>query len=91
MRMQFTPLLIDDAKIFTLSDLLHTLRTVSPEKIQYFSDNDFFSIWLDRKGFNELAEEFRPIHGSGPKLAQKLASLVEKWIDIYRVQGKNGV
>ncbi len=84
LRMNYTPLLIDDIKIVTLSDLLNTLRTVSPEKIQYFSDNDFFSIWLDRKGYNEIAEEFRPIHGSGPKLAQKLASIVEKWIDIYR-------
>ncbi|MDZ7334969.1 MAG: hypothetical protein ONB32_07390 [candidate division KSB1 bacterium] len=80
-RMHFTPLLIDDIKIFTLNDLLHTLRTVSPEKIQYFSDNDFFSIWLDRKGYNELAEQFRPIHGSGYKLVQKLAAVVEKWID----------
>jgi len=71
-------------KIFNLHDLLHTLRTIDPHKIQYFSDNDLFSIWLDRKGYPELAEEFRPIHGSGQKLEQTLADIVEKWIEIYQ-------
>ena len=83
MRMENTPLVIDGIKIFNLQDLLHTLRTIEPEKIQYFSDNDLFSIWLDRKGYPELAEEFRPIHGSGHKLGRTLADTVEKWIEKY--------
>ena len=89
LRMDYTPLVIDGIKIFNLQDLLHTLRTIEPEKIQYFSDNDLFSIWLDRKGYPELAEEFRPIHGSGAKLEEALADIVEKWIHIYeRKEGK---
>jgi hypothetical protein len=84
MRMDYTPLVIDGIKIFNLHDLLHTLRTVAPEKIQYFSDNDLFSIWLDRKGYPELAEEFRPVHGSGHKLESTLADIVEKWIEVYQ-------
>lgn len=84
LRMDYTPLIIDGIKIFNLQDLLHTLRTIEPEKIQYFSDNDLFSIWLDRKGYTELAEEFRPVHGSGHKLERTLADIVEKWIGIYQ-------
>jgi len=84
LRMDYTPLVIDGIKIFDLRDLLHTLRTIEPEKIQHFSDNDVFSIWLDRKGYTELAEEFRPVHGSGQKLEKTLAAIVEKWIDIYQ-------
>jgi hypothetical protein len=88
LRMNYTPLVIDGMKIFTLRDLLKTLHTIEPEKIQNFSDNDYFSIWLDRKGYSELAEEFRPIHGSGIKLEKKLAEVVEKWISIYKARGR---
>jgi hypothetical protein len=89
LRMNDTPLIIDGNKVFNLYDLLHTLRTIDPDKIQYLSDNDFFSNWLDRKGYPELAEEFRPIHGSGAKLEEALADIVEKWIHIYeRKEGK---
>ncbi len=84
MRMEYTPLVIDGIKISNLNELLHTLRTIDPQKIQYFSDNDLFSIWLDRKGYTELAEEFRPIHGSGHKLGRTLADIVEKWIEKYQ-------
>jgi len=88
LRMNYTPLKIDGIKIFNLYDLLSTLRIIDPEKIQHFSDNDYFSNWLDRKGYSELAEEFRPIHGSGNKLGTTLADTVEKWIKIYeRRQG----
>lgn len=89
LRMSFTPLIIDGIKIFTLKDLLNTLESIEPEKIQYFSDNDFFSIWLDRKGYTELADEFRPIHGSGVKLERRLAEVVEKWIQIYEARGRS--
>lgn len=88
LRMNYTPLIIDGMKIFTLRDLLKTLHTIEPEKIQNFSDNDYFSIWLDRKGYSELAEEFRPIHGSGIKLEKKLAEVVEKWINFYEERGR---
>jgi hypothetical protein len=84
LRMDYTPIIIDGMKIFNLNDLLRALRTIDPAKIQYLSDNDYFSIWLDRRGYTELAEEFRPIHGSGEKLEKTLASIVEKWIEIYR-------
>ncbi len=88
LRMDYTPIVIDGTIIFDLNDLLNALRTVDPDKIQYFSDNDYFSIWLDRRGYTELAQEFRPIHGSGHKLEKTLASIVEKWIEIYRQREK---
>jgi hypothetical protein len=82
-RMQKTPLIINGGKIFNLSDLHASLQTLSPEKIQPYSDNDIISSWLDRRGYPELAEELRPIHGSGPQLCQTLAQIVEKWIRAY--------
>lgn len=82
-RMNCTPLIIDDVKIFNLQELLDLLRSVDPCKIQEYSDNDIFSSWLDRKGYTELADELRPIHGSGLKLAQTLADIVERWMKKY--------
>jgi len=87
-RMRFTPLIIDDHRIFSLDDLLTLLRTIDPRKIQTFSDNDIFSTWLDRKCYPELAEELRPIHGSGPKLEKNIADAVEKWKRIYDKHGQ---
>ncbi|OGL44859.1 MAG: hypothetical protein A2161_12110 [Candidatus Schekmanbacteria bacterium RBG_13_48_7] len=83
LRMNCTPLIIDDIKIFNLQELMDTLKSVDSNKIQEFSDNDIFSSWLDRKGYTELADELRPIHGSGTKLAKILVDIVEKWMRIY--------
>ncbi len=77
------PLIIDGTKVFSLEDLRQTLRAASPDIIQPFSDNDTISSWLDRKGFSELAEELRPIHGSGWKLTEMLVSIIEKWQKAY--------
>ncbi|UCH94455.1 MAG: hypothetical protein JSV88_29875, partial [Candidatus Aminicenantes bacterium] len=87
-RMNYTPLIIEQNKIFNLEDLLNVLLTVDHDKIQYFSDNDMFSTWLDHQGYPELAEEFRPIHNIGPKLEKILSDIVEKWIKIYRSREK---
>ncbi len=83
LRLNATPLTINGAKVFNLQDLVNLLRTISPDKIQPFSDNDIISSWLDRKGYSELAEELRPIHGSGARLSETLASIVEKWQKLY--------
>jgi len=79
LRLNATPLAIDGIKVFTLDDLLRALRTIPSDIIQPFSDNDIISSWLDRKGFSELAEELRPIHGSGEKLSETLMAIIEKW------------
>jgi hypothetical protein len=89
LRMKRTPLVIGGRKIFTLSDLFASLRTLTPEIIQPYSDDDIISSWLDRKGFPELAEELRPIHGSGAKLSDTLSQAVEKWMKIYRETGRD--
>jgi hypothetical protein len=83
LRLNSTPLTIDSVKVFNLEDLLNVIRTIPPDKIQPFSDNDIISSWLDRKGYSELAEELRPIHGSGVKLSETLASIIEKWQKVY--------
>jgi hypothetical protein len=83
LRLNSTPLTIDSIKVFNIEDLLNVLRTIPPDKIQSLSDNDIISSWLDRKGYSELAEELRPIHGSGVKLSVTLASMIEKWQKVY--------
>lgn len=83
LRMEKTPIIIDDTKVFDLSGLLDTLRNADPSTIQPLSDSDTFSTWLDCKSYPELAEELRPIHGSGKRLSLKIAGIVEKWIKIY--------
>jgi hypothetical protein len=88
-RIDRMPLVIDGRQIFTLADLLASLQTVAPAKIQPYSDDDIFSSWLDRKGYPELAEEFRPIHGSGPKLCQTLREIVGRWIEVYSERAEN--
>jgi hypothetical protein len=82
-RLDATPLAVNGVKVFNLDDLLGALRTIPPEIIQPFSDNDIISSWLDRKGFSELAEELRPIHGSGLKLTETLVSIIEKWQKVH--------
>ena len=80
------PLVIDSVEIFDLPDLLEELRRADPAKIQKHSDTDAFSNWLDLKCYPELAKELRPIHGSGEKLSQTLAAIVEKWMKTYKVR-----
>jgi hypothetical protein len=88
-RLKRTPLSIGERKIFSLPELLTTLRTADPDILQPYSDNDVISSWLDRKGYPELAEELRPIHGSGGRLRQTLVEVVDKWIGIYQDRERN--
>jgi len=83
-RMQRTPLSLAGAKAFDLAGLLAALRAQAPEAIQPFSDNDIISSWLDRRGYPELAEELRPVHGSGPELKKVVTDIVAKWLEVYR-------
>lgn len=83
-----TPLVIDGRTIHDLSQLLKALRTVDASKIRPIADVDTFSNWLDRKGYPELAEELRPMHGSGVRFEKKRADVIEKWIRRYRRRKK---
>lgn len=82
-RMASTPLIIDEEKAYNLKELLHLLKNSDQSKIQRLSDKDSFSSWLDRKGYSELAEELRPIHGTGQNLIKSLTDIIQKWIPIY--------
>lgn len=88
-RIHSTSLAIGEERVFSLDDLLNALHKVEPEMIQHLSDNDVFSNWLDRKGYPELAEEIRPIHGSGEKLKEALVESVSKWIALYEQRGES--
>ena len=83
-RMRRTPLVLGDRKIFTLDHLHAAILDLDPETIQPYADNDILSGWLDRQGYPELAEELRPIHGSGVGLSRTLTQAIEKWIRLYK-------
>ncbi len=83
LRIEKTPIIIDNIEVFDLAGLLDALRKTKPSTIQPLSNTDTFSTWLDCKSYPELAEELRPIHGSGKKSSFKIAGIVEKWIKIY--------
>ena len=76
-KVERTPLILDDNKIYNLQDMIGVLKRIDPAKLQEFSDNDIISSWLDRQGYTELAEELRPIHGSGKKLVRTLIDIFE--------------
>jgi hypothetical protein len=76
-----TPLVVEGHEVFSPAELRRVLLQVEPGKIQPLSDDDVFSTWLDRQGYPELAEELRPIHGSGPKLRESLVQTIGKWAD----------
>jgi hypothetical protein len=82
-RMKSTPLIVDKIKANNLNELLHLLKNADHSEIEKLSNNDAFSSWLDRKGYSELAEELRPIHGTGQSLNKSLTATVEKWISVY--------
>jgi hypothetical protein len=82
-RIHSTSLRIGEERVYSLDGLLKALHKVEPELIQNLSDNDVFSNWLDRKGYPELAEEIRPIHGSGEKLKEALVQSISKWLALY--------
>lgn len=86
-RLDRTPLIIGRLKINNLDLLLAALRSLPPEAIQPYSDNDIISSWLDRRGYPELADELRPIHDSGAALRHTLVEIVEKWITVYGERG----
>jgi len=86
-RLKSKPLVIGKERVYSLRDLLDALEKVNPQMIQDLSNNDAFSTWLDRKGYPELAEEIRPIHGSGDKLKSALTQSIAKWIALYKQKG----
>jgi hypothetical protein len=87
-----SPLVIGDKKITNLTELHAVLKTAAPAEIQQYSNADVFSNWLDRNCYPEIAEEIRPIHGTGEKLRTTLVSVLEKWIEDYQAKKtRNGL
>jgi hypothetical protein len=84
LKMRCTPLVIDGVRIGDLEELNVALRTVSFEHLEEFGDNDAISTWLDQRGYPELANELRPIHGRGADLQRQVAGVVARWLPLYR-------
>ena len=82
-RMRQTPLVVGGARIFELQDLLNTLRSTPEDEIDHLAYSDVVSSWLDQKGYSELADALRPIHGAGPALKAAVCSVIEEHLKLY--------
>lgn len=83
LKMQYTPLVVDGIKVFNLQDLRTVLQSVPAEQLEHLSHNDIISSWLDQKGYSELADALRPIHGTGSELRAAIRGAVEEWMNTY--------
>ncbi len=84
LKMRRIPLVIDKNEVYSLEGLLQALKACSPEQLEDISHDDIISSWLDQKGFSELAEDLRPIHGRGIELREKVLAIISDWSAAYR-------
>jgi len=68
------------AKADNISELAKIIKTVDTGILELYSHIDGFSTWLMRKGHSRLADELRPLHGSGEDLRRKILEAIEKEI-----------
>ena len=87
LRMRYTPLRLDRTEVYNLGRLAEAVRSADPAQVEALANDDAISSWLDRKGYSELADALRPIHGKGPELGRMISDIVEKWHFIYRNRG----
>jgi hypothetical protein len=79
-QMRLTPMMLGGIKIFEPVDLLPALKNIPSKELDAISHDDVISSWLDRKGYCELADELRPIHGRGMGLKKAIVGCVENWV-----------
>ncbi|MBI5869134.1 MAG: hypothetical protein HZB43_12755 [candidate division Zixibacteria bacterium] len=75
-RMQRIPLVVGGTKVRNLQDLTEALLAASIEEVDGISRDDILSSWLDQRGYSELAEALRPVHGEGPALRDALIRMI---------------
>jgi len=63
----------------TIDQLQDLVRRVDERVLKEHSANDVFSMWLMRKGYPELADRIRPIHGDGEELREALVAAFDEW------------
>ena len=63
----------------TITELLETLEEIDDDTLKENSANDVFSMWLMRKGYPDLADRIRPIHGEGEELREELIAVFKGW------------
>ena len=72
---------------FSLSDIREQMYTLPDEMMEKWEANDLLSDWLMRHGFTGLADELRPIQGTGDDVKIKIIEIMDKWIDKYEKMG----
>jgi hypothetical protein len=64
----------------TVEDLLVVIEAIELEPLEAHASHDIFSMWLMRKGFPDLADQLRPIHGEGEDLRRELLDVLGHWV-----------
>ncbi len=66
-------------KAKTVGELAEVIRNIDAETLAGYADRDLFSLWLMRKGYPDLADAVRPIHGGGEQLRGELLGVLDRW------------
>jgi hypothetical protein len=64
----------------TVLELAALLQRVDHRTLKEYSVTDRFSLWLMRKGYPELADQIRPIHGEGEQLRDEMVAVFDDWL-----------
>ena len=66
-------------KASTIEELAQMIDEIDIETLRTNTSDDIISMWLMRKGYPELADRIRPIHGEGEELRQELQQVFREW------------
>jgi hypothetical protein len=67
------------AKVRAVTDLARAVEEIDAEVLERNTARDVFSMWLMRKGYPELADKLRPIHGEGDELREEMLAILRSW------------
>lgn len=71
---------------FSLRIIRDTIYDMPAELLQKWEDEDRLSDWLTRHGYIRLADELRPIRGTGDDVRLQVIEIFDKWITWYEAR-----
>ncbi len=63
----------------SLQEFASIMASIDISVLELHSNFNAFSTWFMRKGYNELADELRPLHGSGEDLRTRILAVIFRY------------
>ena len=67
----------------SLREIQNAIKTLPPEMLEKWEEDDYLSLWLMRHGYTQLADELRSMQGSGEDVRIKVMAAFDRWIPHY--------